>query len=97
MHDLCIFVGLIDVGVGVVTIIYVGAVGISVTVCDCVCVYCLGHDSLFKMSVRCRKMVEKCSVNGEFTNLSLRKAEEKRGDVACGTITIQSFPLGERP
>ena len=35
---------------------------------------------------------------GEFTNLSVRKAEEKRGGVACcGTISIQSFPLGEHP
>ena len=44
-------------------------------------------------------MVEKYEkLMGEFIKLSVRKAEEKRGDVACyGTITIQSFPVGERP
>ena len=58
MHDLRIFVGSIDVGVGVVTIIYVGAVGIAVAVCDYVCVYCLGHDALFKMSALYRNSRE---------------------------------------
>ena len=63
MQDLCILVGLIHVGVGVVTIIYVGAVDIAVAVCDCICIYRLGHDALFKMTALWRNNREMCRVN----------------------------------
>ena len=72
---------MIDVGVGVVTIIYAGGVGIAVAICDCVCVYCLGHDALFEMSVvyrNGREMVEiYVALMREFTKISMRKAEER--------------------
>jgi len=49
MHDLCIFVGVIDGGVE--TIGNVAAVGIAITECDSVCACSLSHNAGSKMSV----------------------------------------------
>ena len=69
-HDLCIFVGVIDVSVE--TIFYVAGIGIAVAKGDCICMCGLGHDTRFKTSVVCRNK-KYVALMGEFTKLFCRQ------------------------
>ena len=83
---------MIDVGIGVITIICGGAVGIAVAVCDSVCVCSSGHGAQSKISIVCRNGREICGVNGGFTKpFRAQSAEEKRGDRVPFVATTQEF------
>ena len=76
MHNLCIFIGVIDGGGVVETIVYVAVAGISVAECDT----CIPeHDAWSKISVGlCVEMVEKYEMSmGGFANFAVGEAEER--------------------
>ena len=88
-HDLCVLVELKDVGIE--STCYAAGVDIAVAERDRVCICGLGHDVLSesKKLVGCINgmMEEYVELIGEITRLSVGRAGEKRGDVACFVAT----------